>query len=322
MGPETAPGGVYRIDVHAHLPVDLHGPSDGGGPARLPWSTTDAVDRLDPLLIRHQVLSMPGLVSTPSADGTTAADLARSINDTFATIIDEAPDRFSAFATVPADDVEAALAEAQRALDLPGFRGIGLTSNVAGRYLGDPWYEPLFELAESRNVPVFVHPAMNPLAAPLTLGRPPFLVEFPLDTFRSAIDAVYAGVYARHPGLKMILAHCGGALPALAWRVSSLADLVRGEGAGPSPEDVDRAIGSFYLDTALSGSPEVLRSAADVVGHDHLLYGTDCGAASDDLIIANTDGLTRSGLSVAERAGVETNNAASLLGLPPSAFAP
>ncbi|KQM83585.1 amidohydrolase family protein [Agromyces sp. Leaf222] len=66
---------------------------------------------------------------------------------------------------------------------------------------------------------------------PLTLGRPPFLVEFPVDTFRSLVDAVYAGVLDRHPDLKIIAAHCGGALPALAWRVSSLALVNALEGA-------------------------------------------------------------------------------------------
>ena len=42
------------------------------------------------------------------------------MNDKFASIIAEAPDRFGAFATVPGDDINAALVEARYALDVLG----------------------------------------------------------------------------------------------------------------------------------------------------------------------------------------------------------
>jgi hypothetical protein len=75
---------------------------------------------------------------------------------------------------------------------------------------------------------------------------------------------------------------------------------------------IRRGLRSLDLDTALSGSAEVLQSAIALVGHARLLYGTDCGAATDDVIVANTKGLANAGLSQAELADIECANAAAL----------
>jgi len=88
-----------------------------------------------------------------------------------------------------------------------------LTSNVLGRYFGDPLLEPaLMELAR-REVPVFVHPADCPHIDVLGFGRPSSIVEFPFDTARNITNALYNGVFQRIRGLRLILAHCGGVLP-------------------------------------------------------------------------------------------------------------
>jgi 6-methylsalicylate decarboxylase len=41
------------------------------------------------------------------------------------------------------------------------------------------------------------------------------VIEFPMGTARNITNAIYSGVFRRHPGLTLILAHAGGALPAL-----------------------------------------------------------------------------------------------------------
>lgn len=300
----------YRIDVHAHFPVDLHATPGSGGPPWAVWDTASAVQWLDRLQIMRQYLSLPVLPSDGAGAGS-ALGFARTVNNRFAAIIEEEPARFGAFAMVPGEGIEDALAEARRAVDVLGLHGIGLPSNSEGRYLGDPWFEPLFALAEDRGVPVFVHPALNPQAAPLTLGRPAFLVEFPVDTFRSLVDAIYAGVLDRHPDLTIIAAHCGGALPSLAWRVSSLAGLTTRDG-GRTSDEIAAALGKLYLDTALSGAGEVLRSAMAIVGETHLLYGTDSGAAPEHIIDANDEAMSDAGLTPAQFAGIESGNAARL----------
>jgi hypothetical protein len=53
----------------------------------------------------------------------------------------------------------------------------------------------------------------------LGFGRPSSVVEFPFDTARNITNGLYTGLFQRLPRLRLILAHCGGVLPSLAWRI-------------------------------------------------------------------------------------------------------
>jgi aminocarboxymuconate-semialdehyde decarboxylase len=84
---------------------------------------------------------------------------------------------------------------------------------------------------------------------------------------------VMAGVMERHPGLKVVLAHGGGALLALRGRLRHAHEAIAaaGERLRESPE---ASIRRFYFDT-VTHDPQVLRELADYVGADHVLLGTD-----------------------------------------------
>ena len=127
-----------------------------------------------------------------------------------------------------------------------------------------------------------MHPASPPHAPALTLGRPPYLVELPSDTAWTVVDAIVAGVFARHPRLRMIVAHCGGALPAL------------------------------YDDTALCGSASVLVPTLDLAGAGHVLDGSGSGAASDDVVATNLAGLKALALGREQRDGIARERAQRL----------
>lgn len=307
---------MRRIDVHAHLPMGalgLPGPGPNPGAQGPPWDPAAAIAYLDRRDIQTQVLSLPHLfVSAPDRRGG-AAGLARQVNERFSALVVGHPNRFGAYATVPLDSAAGAVEELTHALDALHLDGVALTSNSHGRYLGDPVFEPVLAEAERRGVPVFLHPTSSQHADELALGRPNWLVEFPLDTARSVIDAIYAGVFERHPHLRVIVAHCGGALPALAWRITHLVEIGRGDAdADVAPESVDRALRNLHYDTALSGAPGVIGAVLQITDTSHLLYGTDIGAASEDVVARNTQELGECGLTAQELAGVERANAACL----------
>jgi predicted TIM-barrel fold metal-dependent hydrolase len=46
------------------------------------------------------------------------------------------------------------------------------------------------------------------------------MVEYIFDTARTVTDLVMAGVLTRHPDMRVIVAHCGGAIPVLADRIN------------------------------------------------------------------------------------------------------
>lgn len=299
------------IDVHAHLPVDVNAATPSFVSAE-DWDPAPTLARMDRLGIATQLLSHPAPPISTDGHGDATARARRS-NDGFAAVVARYPTRFGAYATLPLDSVTGALAELERAMDRLKLDGVCLASNSAGRYLGTPFFAPLLAEIARRGVPLLVHPMACCAPVPLSRHVPPFLFEFPVDTARTVLDAVYAGVFQRHPALKMIVAHCGGALPSLAWRITHLAPISQPL-AGPSvsAEDVEAALRNLYYDTALSCAKGTLDAVLALAGPSQIVFGTDCGAAPDEILDANARALAAWRPDGAEADAVARGNARRL----------
>src|SRR4029077_2874537 len=106
-------------------------------------------------------LSMPAIeyVAPPE----TSPAMAKLANDGMAEIVAKHQDRFPAFAaSVPMNNVKAALAEITRSVENRGGRGIQIMTNVNGRPLDDPELAPIFELMHSYDLPIRLHPTRPP----------------------------------------------------------------------------------------------------------------------------------------------------------------
>lgn len=234
-----------------------------------------------------------------------------------ARLIAKHPDRFGAFATLPGDGPEQALTELAYALDELKLDGVVLTSNVAGHYFGDPELEPVLAKLDRRQTPVSVHPTDCPYIDVLGFGRPSSIVEFPFDTARNIANGIYTGVFQRRPGLRLILAHCGGALPTL-----GSADRRIGEhtimGRGPEDADIDpthvaKVLRGLYYETALAGSRNSLLPTLEVTSPDHILFGTDWPTAPEATAVRNIENLMAfNGFTKQELHAVERDNAVPL----------
>ncbi len=104
----------------------------------------------------HALSLMPPMVYW--ADGALGLRLARLVNDAMAEATRTHPDRFVALATLPLQDPEAAVTEAERAVTELGCRGIYLGTNVRGKELADRLFLPVFERIYALRVPIFLHP--------------------------------------------------------------------------------------------------------------------------------------------------------------------
>ena len=72
-------------------------------------------------------------------------------------------DRFPAFiAALPMNNVEASLAEIDRAVKTLGARGVQVFTNVAGKPLSAPEFRPIFARMAAHDLPVWVHPMRGP----------------------------------------------------------------------------------------------------------------------------------------------------------------
>ena len=149
-----------------------------------------------------------------------AAAFARRCNDYAAELIAQHPRRFGCFGLLPMHDIGLAIAEAQYCLDTLHFEGISLFASYGETFLGDTAFDPLLHYLDARNTVVHIHPSLHPSSKSLDLPWPGFMIEYPFDTTRAAVNLLFSGALERFPNIKFILSHAGGTLPYLAWRLS------------------------------------------------------------------------------------------------------
>lgn len=229
------------------------------------WSIDERLAYMDRVGISMQMLSL-----VPSSHAAVEA-----INRYGAQLVAQHPSRFGLLAGLPTDDAEVALQELARAdlLDADGFAVYCQYNEV---FLSDPRLEPLWAELNAREAVVFVHPNH---AVPGQFGRPGVLLEVAYQTASVITDMLYAGVFRRYPAIRFILAHCGGALPALSGRLILLGN----ESWVPNPQRLTQAemreqLAALYLDTAMTGSAQSLSAGIAMTCPEHLVYGSDCGA--------------------------------------------
>jgi aminocarboxymuconate-semialdehyde decarboxylase len=215
-------------------------------------------------------LTTPGThVETPA----TAARLARLVNDAFAKVIAERAPRFAALATLPLNDVQASIAELNRAMTELRLPGAMVFSNVNGVALADKRYEPLWAEANRLNAVIHIHPTDPVGVEAMTDYWLMPLVGFLADTTLAAAKLVFAGVPDRYPNIKWVLGHLGGAIPYLAERLD------RGWEAFPDCRaDIQykptEYLRRFYYD-AVNFDPRAVRLAVDFAGADHIMAASD-----------------------------------------------
>jgi len=203
-----------------------------------------------------------------------ACDMCELQNQALSSLAAARPGRVSALGAVPLQDPPAAAECLAALMTLPGMRGAEIPASVAGRYLGDGVFEPFWEAAESTGALIFVHPTTTGFG--LDALRDGYLwnsVGNPMETAVTAAHMITAGVLERHPGLKILLAHGGGGLPALRGRLRR-AFAVRPEARSRAAEEPDASLRRFYYDS-LTHDREVLAALVGLVGPEHVMLGSD-----------------------------------------------
>jgi predicted TIM-barrel fold metal-dependent hydrolase len=314
----TAGFATSAIDVHHHFLPPFYKPLAKpwldrfatGVDAVLAWTPEASLAAMDAARVTRAVLS----VSAPGVhfgDDAQARSVARDCNDYAAGLGRSHPGRFDFFAVLPMPDVDGAIREAERALALPGARGVGLLSNYGGRYLGSPDFAPLFTWLGRRGAIVYVHPTDAPCCAGLVPQLATPLIEFPVDTGRTIASLLWSGTLSAFPTIRFIFSHGGGILPMVAERVSAMG-FVRPDLMAKVPGGPMAALSRLYVDTASVTTPGAMAALTASLPFDHILYGTDFpwgGLASSRAALAKVT------TSSALLAGIEAGNARKLLGI-------
>jgi aminocarboxymuconate-semialdehyde decarboxylase len=201
-----------------------------------------------------------------------AVEVATLQNDRIGQVVADNPGKFAPVGTLPLRHPAAAVREAHRIHDL-GFRAVEIGADVAGVDLDDPEFEPVWAALGNLEVVAVMHPAGFTDAARLTEYYLVNIIGIPLSSTLAVSRLILGGVFARHPGLRMLVMHGGGYLPLALARLDHAfrhrPELRHHIEAPPS-----EFRGQLFFDTTVF-DPSTIESLVAHFGADHVLMGTD-----------------------------------------------
>jgi predicted TIM-barrel fold metal-dependent hydrolase len=262
-----------------------------------------------------------------------AREMAKIGNDGMAELVAKHPDRFPAFiASLPMNDPDGLLEEAERAVEELGAVGVQVFSNVNGAPLTAPPTLPLFDLMAKLDLPIWLHPARGAEFLDYKTEKKShyeiwWTFGWPYETSVAMAHMVFAGLFDRLPNLKIITHHFGGMVPYFEGRIGPGWDQL---GTRTSDEDYGALLRKlkkrpldyfrmFYADTAVFGSTAATECGLKFFGADRVLFASDApfdpekGSAYIRWTIEIIDRLD---ITPAERSAIYEGNARRLLKLP------
>jgi len=230
-------------------------------------------------------------------------NVAQVINNSLAELCRKHPTRFKAVAALPTVDRDQMIGEFRRAV-----KELGMVGGMYG--CGYPWkrpdHEDYFSLEDSRNdnlyaeaerlgVPLWLHPDTPVTKADyMDEENPPFPAPAkPVSRYQifqaftwlhdstvAMVRIVFAGVFKKHPNLKIVIHHHGALVPLYAQRMEIGQDFFEQNMKMRYSNVISRPyvdhFKNFYIDTATQGYvPEILNECIKFFGVDHTLFGTD-----------------------------------------------
>jgi predicted TIM-barrel fold metal-dependent hydrolase len=272
------------------------------------WTPGLALEQMDKAEIQSAVTSItsPGIWF----EGDTGARArARDCNEFGAQMMRDHPGRFGMFAAIPVPDIDGSLAEIAYAFDILKHDGIGVLTSYAGKLLGDPAFDSVFDELNRRKAKVFVHPTMS--CGNLFPGVSGPTIEFPVDTARTIASLLLRGTFARCPDITFIFSHGGGVLPSIVQRVlGSLRHMSEAERARLVPKGAEHELRRQYYDTAsIAMNPAGMAAVLKLFPASQITFGSDAPFASTTGI---AEALTKLDLAPQVLAGIRRDNALRL----------
>ena len=296
------------------------------------WDMDARLRLLDQFDGYQQVLSLANPPLELIAPPARTPELARFVNDQMAELCGRHPDRFPAFvASLPMNNVEASLAEIDRAVGGLGARGVQVFTNVAGEPLSAQKFRPIFRRMAQHDLPVWVHPMRGPQFADYASEQASeneiwFMFGWPYETTACMTRLIYAGLLDELPSLKIITHHMGGMIPYFSGKIGlGFRQIFFG---APDRNPVAEECGlkrppadyfhMLYADTALNGEAAPTRCGHAFFGTPHCLFATDAPFDAEQgrgLIAKTIRAVEALEISAAERAQILAGNARALLRL-------
>src|SRR5580698_8896962 len=174
-----------------------------------------------------------------------------------------------------------AMVELERSILNLGFVGLMLNGTVEGRFMDDPAFLPVFEVAARLGVPVYLHPAPAPkvVKAAYFSGLPGELGNmlsiagwgWHAETGLHALRLIVSGLFDQVPGLQLVIGHMGEGLPYALARTSG----VLSQAAHLRQTVAEYFKTNIHLTTSGYFTLSPLKCALEVVGIDRMMFSVD-----------------------------------------------
>ena len=294
------------------------------------WDVDARLRLLDAFGDYAQVLSLANPPIELLAGPDETPELARMANDGLAELTRLHPNRFPAFiAALPMNNIDAALAEIDRAIGELGAKGVQLFTNVAGAPLSAAAFRPIFASLAHHDLPVWVHPMRGP-DFPDYVGEQAsqdeiwFTFGWPYETTACMTRLIFSGLFDALPNVKIITHHMGGMIPFFAGRIGLGFRQIffgapdRNPGAAALQHSPSHYYRMLYADTALNGDAAATRCGHAFFGTPHCLFATDAPFDAEQgrgLIAKTIAAIDALEISRQERELIFSGNARDLLKL-------
>jgi aminocarboxymuconate-semialdehyde decarboxylase len=293
---------MRTIDIHAHhVPTGLwraadsgrqwygfrHEPGEGLGTVvgngkrtqfnspKVRFTPEERLADMDAQGVDVQVVSIHTPFFGYHLDPAQGRALAREFNDEVAAMARQWPTRFAGLATLPVQDVKAAIEELDRAVTVLGLKGAELDTIVNGENWDEPRFLPLFKAAEALGAVLFFHPQPQHNFMMQRAGRYGLFNSLGViveDAIAVAV-LILGGILDACPALKACIAHGGGPACYAMGRLDR-AWQGRPETRGGLPAAPSTYQRRLYYDSVV-GNEAAMRFLLDQVGADRVVLGSD-----------------------------------------------
>lgn len=226
-------------------------------------------------------LTSPGVQPLP--DVAEARAVATRANDYLAAACGKYPDRFIGMTAVVPQDPEWSAAEIRRGANELGFKGVQINSHTQGRYLDEPFFDPIFRALVEAGQLLYIHPATPPdsmIGPMLEAGLDGAIFGFGVETGMHLLRLITIGIFDRYPDLQIMVGHMGEALPYWLYRLDYMHQAgvrsKRYERMKPLKKTIAEYMRSNVLITNSGVAWEpAIKFCQSVVGEDRVMYAMD-----------------------------------------------
>ena len=280
------------IDVHTHWAPDAYtklkaeyGQPDMASPANADLAAR--TKQMDAQGVQMQVLTLGGFMPWQWVTPEQGVKVAQTVNDAAIAAHTAFPDRFVAGIELPVGDPIGSLKELNRVAGKPGMVAVHIPNSLAGReYIFEPAFGPVLARIEELGLSMLIHPldgepnwyAGKRLADAYSGEMTPGANRFPgltntvgemYEQGTTVSKLIVSGTLDKYPGLRMVIAHAGGAFPYVVGRLDFRAPTLP-----KLQHPIKDYIRRFYFDS-LAFYPPTLDYLITMVGSDRVVVGTD-----------------------------------------------